>query len=98
MPGLCSDLEPQRRRAMALMGEDLYEDLGYEEAEGEAEGFEEFEEEAEGFEEEGFEEGEGFEEEEDGFLRGALGSILGAEEEGFEEADGFEEFEDEMAY
>src|SRR5262245_60234018 len=80
----------QRRRSMALQGEDLYEELGFEEAEGEAEGFEEeaegFEEEAEGFEEEaeGFEEeAEGFEE--DSFLRSALGGILGAEGEGFEE-------------
>src|SRR5262245_52268641 len=86
----------QRRRLMALQGEDLYEELGFEEAEGEAEGFEEeaegFEEEAEGFEEEaeGFEEeAEGFEE--DSFLRSALGGILGAEEEEFEEGEGFEE-------
>ena len=73
---------------MAMQAEEMYEELGYEEAEGEAEGFEEFEEEAEGFEE-------------DSFLRtvgGAIGGLLGAEEEEFEEGEGFEEFEDEMAY
>src|SRR5215813_13436483 len=98
MPGRSRPGAAQRRRAMAMMGEELYEELGFEEAEGEAEGSEEFEEEAEGFDEfeeegegfeefeeeaEGFEEfeeeGEGFEEE-DGFLRSALGSVLGAEE------------------
>jgi len=45
----------KRRRSMAEA--DLYDELAFDEAEGEAEGFEEFEEEAEGFEEEA----EGFE-------------------------------------
>jgi hypothetical protein len=73
----------RRRRSMALQEEEMYEELGFEEAEGEAEGFEE-----EGFEE--FEAGEEFEEfdefEEEGF-----------ESDGFEEfeEEGFEEFEEE---
>ena len=48
---------------MALQAEEMYEELGFDEAEGAAEGFEEEEgfEEGEGFEE--FEEGEGFEDE-----------------------------------
>lgn len=41
---------------------DLYDELAFDEAEGETEGFDEFEEDAEGFEEEA----EGFEEGEDG--------------------------------
>ena len=77
------------RRRTPLQEEDLYEELGFDEAEGEAEGFEEFEDEAAEFEDEAeSEEGEGFEAEafdEEGF-----------DEEGFEDqAEGFEEFEDE---
>jgi hypothetical protein len=94
---------------MAQQEADLYDELGFEEAEG-FEGFEGFEEGAEGFEEEaeGFEEEmEGFEEEAEGFEEEAeefeedsfLRNILGAEsEEEFEEGEGFEEFEEEMAY
>lgn len=89
---------------MALHEEDVFEDLAYEEAEGEAEGYEEFDEfeGMEGFDE--YEEGDAGEEfEEDGFE--------GMEEDGFEEFEAMEgeeyeeyeggdedTFEDAMAY
>lgn len=65
---------------MALYEEDVFEDLAYEEAEGEAEAYEEFDE---------FEGMEGFEE----FEESEAGEEF--EEDGFEamEGDGFEEFE-----
>src|SRR5258705_153756 len=70
---------------MALQAEEMYEELGFDEAEGAAEGFEEEEgfeemEAAEEFEEDAFEEGEEFEEFEEG-----------EEFEEFEEGEGFEE-------
>ena len=73
---------------MALQAEEMYEELGFDEAEGAAEGFEEEEgfeemEAAEEFEEDAFEEGEEFEEFEEG-----------EEFEEFEEGEGFEEFEE----